>query len=390
MTSQNTDKHEQKVINAFQEYFGYYPETLIRAPGRVNLIGEHTDYNNGYVMPVAIDRAAWIAAAPAKNKLTRIISLDLQKQAEFLLSDIPVNNAEWSDYPRGVAWALRELGFDLVEIDAVISSEVPIGAGLSSSAALEVAFALAWQSLSGFNIDRQTLAVTCRAAENEYVKVNCGIMDQIASACCKKDNALLLDCRNLYMEHIPLPLGISLVIADSKIRRQLSNSEYNIRRSQCDEAVEILKKHIPGISSLADVSLDDLERFKKYLSELLYKRANHVVNENRRVLLGADKLKNGDAAGFGVLMKESHASLACDYEVSLPELDTLVNAASEVEGCYGGRLTGAGFGGCVIAIAESGAVSGLKTHLVKSYKSAFNRVPDVYICNTANGAEILK
>ncbi|MBN1811896.1 MAG: galactokinase, partial [Anaerolineae bacterium] len=341
---------QNKVITAFQARFGHQPKAVVRAPGRANLMGEHTDYNDGYVLPIALDRAAWIAASSTAGREVRLCALDLDKDAAFSLDRIPPRDGGWADYPRGVAWTLQDDGLELTGLEAVLASSVPVGSGLSSSAAIEVAFAYTWQALSGFERDRRELALLCQRAENVYVGVNCGILDQMASAWGAKGYARLLDCRTLESELVPLPKDVTVVVADTKVRRQLASSEYNVRRAQCEEAVSVLSEYLPGIRALRDVNSDDLERFKRHLPEVIYRRARHVVADNERVLQAAEALREGDVTTVGVLMKACHISLRDDYEVSSPELDVLAEAAWEAEGCYGARLTGAGFGGCAVAL----------------------------------------
>jgi galactokinase len=378
---------QSKVTTAFQSHFGRQPEAVVRAPGRANLLGGHTDYNDGYVLPVALDRAAWIAAAPIAGSEVRLHALDLDKSAAFSLGHISPADGEWADYPRGVAWALQDAGLELAGMEAVLTSSVPVGSGLSSSAAIEVAFAYTWQVLSGFELDRSKLALLCQKAENAYVGVNCGILDQMASALGAEGCARLLDCRTLESELVPLPKDVAIVVADTKVRRALASSEYNVRRAQCEEAVAILSEYLPGIRALRDVSSDDLERHKAHLSEIVYRRARHIVADNERVLQAAKALRAGDVATVGALMRACHISLRDDYEVSSPELDVLAEAAWKVEGCYGARLTGAGFGGCTVALVAPDAVPDFEAQLVTAYEAAFNRAPDIYACRSANGVE---
>lgn len=378
---------QNKVIAAFQDRFGRQPKVVVRAPGRANLLGGHTDYNDGYVLPVALDRAAWIAASPVAGCEVRLCALDLDKDAAFSLDNISSSDGGWADYPRGVAWVLQDDGLELTGLEAALTSSVPVGSGLSSSAAIEVAFAYTWQMLSGFERDRRELALLCQRAENAYVGVNCGILDQMASALGAEGYARLLDCRTLESELVPLPKDVAIVVADTKVRRSLASSEYNVRRAQCEEAVGILSKYLPGIRALRDVNSNDLERFKEHLTEIVYRRARHVVADNERVLQAAEALREGDVITLGALMRACHISLRDDYEVSSPELDVLAEAAWEVEGCYGARLTGAGFGGCTVALVAEDAVADFQAHVAIAYESAFDRPPDVYACRSANGVE---
>jgi galactokinase len=378
---------QAKVVAAFKARFGHPPQVVVRAPGRVNLIGGHTDYNEGYVLPVAVDRAAWVAAAPIAAQEAFVRSLDLDMDVIIPLDATPASDRGWADYPRSVAWALREHGLKLAGMEAVLTSDVPVGAGLSSSAAVEVAFAYAWQQLSGFELDRRDLALTCQRAENDYVGVHCGVMDQMASAMGVEGHALLLDCRTLEVELVPLPADVVMVVADTGVRRGLATSEYNIRRAQCEQAVHLLSEHLPDIHALRDVSLDDLKQLRVHLPDVIYRRALHVVTGNMRVTLAAKALRQGDVATLGMLMKASHASLRDYYDVSSPELDALAEAACQAPGCYGARLTGAGFGGCIVALVAARALPDFEARVAALYEEAYGRRPEVYVCRSADGVQ---
>ena len=376
---------QNRCASAFETHFGRPPEILVRAPGRVNLLGGHTDYNAGYVLPVAVDRAAWVAVAPIAAREAHVCALDLEGEVTFSLAAISPAQGDWADYPRSVAWALRERGLALAGMEALLTSAVPVGAGLSSSAAVEMAFAYAWQQLSGLALDRRELALLCQRAESGYVGVNCGVMDQMASALGVEGHALLLDCRTLEMESVPLPPGVAIVVADTGVRRQLASSEYNTRRAQCEQAVRILRQHLPAVRALRDVSQADLEQLRARLPEVVYRRARHVVSDNARVLRAAQALREGDVATVGRLMNDCHVSLRDDYEVSAPELDVLAEAAWEVDGCYGARLTGAGFGGCIVALVAADGVPDFQAHVAAAYEVAFGRRPEIYVCRAADG-----
>ncbi len=377
----------RKVVHMFESRFQRSPEIVVRAPGRINFIGEHTDYNDGFVMPVAVDRAAWVAAAPqTREPWTTVRALDMGgEESIFAMDRVPASAGGWADYPKSLVWAFLERKLRPVPIDAVLTSDVPVGAGMSSSAAVELAFAYTWGQLSGFELSPEELALLSQHAENEYVGVNCGIMDQMISATGRAGYAMLLDTRSMERGYFSLPKGIALVVADSGVRRSLSNSEYNVRRVECEQAVSVLKQHIPEIKSLRDVSLSALRKYGKHLSDVVFRRARHVVTENLRVIAVAKALQTNDLEQVGELLVDGHRSLRDDYEVSIPELDTLVEAAVEVEGCYGARLTGAGFGGCIIAIADEDAVPELKSHLGDAYDENFDRRPTVYVTHSADG-----
>jgi galactokinase len=295
----------------------------------------------------------------------------------------------WSDYPKGIAWAFLDSNFAPVGIQAVLTSDVPVGAGMSSSAAVELAFAYARNKLSDFGLSPAELALLSQKAENQYVGVNCGIMDQMISACGKAGHAMMLDTRSMERGYFPMPEGVAIVVIDSTVRRSLAASEYNVRRAQCEEAVRILKADLPEIVALRDVTVDDLARLGSQLSEVVFRRAKHVVHENARVLQVAKALHNGDIVTVGALMGEAHQSLRDDYEVSAAELDCIVAAAMEVDGCYGARLTGAGFGGCAIALAAEDAVHELEKHVSAVYTSQFDQPPIIYVTRPADGVAVV-
>jgi galactokinase len=380
---------KRKVTDAFQARFQQAPAMVVRAPGRVNLIGEHTDYNDGFVLPVAVDRAAWLAVGPRDDGWATVRALDMRNDEKtFPVDRTPSSGGGWSDYPQGVVWAMLDKGLAPLGINGVLSSDVPVGAGMSSSAAVEVAFAYAWDQMCEFGMKLSDLALLCQKAENQYVGVNCGIMDQMISACGRAGHAMMLDTRTMERGYFHMPEGIAIVVADSTVRRQLSGSEYNVRRAQCEQAVSILKEHYPDVTALRDVTPQQLERFQEELPEVVYRRARHVITENNRVLQVARDLYEGRIDHVGQLLLEGHRSLRDDYEVSIPELDTLVEAAAEVEGCYGARLTGAGFGGCIIAIADEGAVPDVEAHLTDIYDAVYGKQPTVYVTLPDNGVAV--
>jgi galactokinase len=382
----NTQDLQERARRAYYARFQAQPEIIVRAPGRVNLIGEHTDYNDGFVLPIAIDRAAWVAASPRDDGWATVRAVDLNNDEKaFSVDKTPASPGGWADYPAGVVWALRDAGHEPVGMNAVLTSDVPVGSGLSSSAAVEVAFAYTWDQLSGLDITRSDLALLCQKAENDYVGVNCGIMDQMISACGKEGHAMMLDTRDMERGYFPMPEGIAVVVADSMVRRSLSTSAYNERRSQCEQAVSVLQTHNPEIQALRDANLTLLNAHREEMSDVVYRRARHVITENARVLKFSRELYRGNLEDVGDMLVEGHRSLRDDYEVSVPELDTLVEAAVEVEGCYGARLTGAGFGGCIVALADDDAVPDIETHLNAVYEAAHGKQPTVYVTRPANG-----
>lgn len=380
----------------FKDRFGYSPAHIIRAPGRVNLLGEHVDYSDGLVLPAAIDRATHIAFSPSTANHSTIAAVDFDQQAVFSVDGLSAKTQsdgsplpEWAHYPAGVMWALREAGLAAPAMDAVFLSNVPRGSGLSSSASVEMAFALAWQTLGGWTRSPMERALLGQKAENQYVGVHCGIMDQFASACGEENKALLLDCRSLEYRSLPLPESVSLVVADTTVRRKLTSGEYNNRRNACEATVKLLKASLPGITSLRDVALEDFNRLAKGLPPELERRSRHVVEEIGRVNQAQSRLEAGDVQQFGQLMNRCHASLRDLYEVSIPELDTMVEIAQGLRGCYGARLTGAGFGGCTINLVERDQAGEFVERLANGYESKTGLHPEIYICRASDGARLL-
>ncbi len=373
----------ETVRERFLQEFGEAPAFIVRAPGRVNLIGEHTDYNDGFVFPLAIDRAAWIALRPRADKTVVAISIDMKERREFALDDLPrPGKTRWIDYLIGVAWALQERGFRLCGWEGVVSGDVPIGSGLSSSAALELATARAFFCVSEFEWDAAEMASACQAAENEWLGVNCGIMDQMISAAGIEDRALLIDCSSLQSTAAPLPEGTSVVILDTGTRRGLVDSKYNERRAQCEAAA----RHF-GLAALRDIDLATFERRAHELDPLIRQRARHVISENERTLRAREAMNAGDAAMLGRLMIESHVSLRDDFEVSSAALDAIVNCANAEDSCYGARMTGAGFGGCAVALAQATEAEAFAKRVDACYRAATGNEPALYITRASRGAE---
>ncbi|MGD1001670.1 MAG: galactokinase [Candidatus Brocadiia bacterium] len=374
----------QKLI----EVFGKGPVSIARAPGRVNLIGDHTDYNGGYVLPAAVDREVRIAFRPSGDARVEMVSADFEERAAFDLGGVARGQAQgWAKYPAGVAAALQAEKYPVAGLRAVIQGNVPVGAGLSSSAAIEVACALAFCSVSGLKIDREKLAHICQRAENEFVGMQCGIMDQYACLLGRKDCALFLDCTTLQSELVPLDeRGAKIVICDTRLKRQLVNSAYNRRRGECEEAFRILKQHLPDAKSYKDISIPMFRAYAHDLPDPLGKRAKHVVTENARVVQAARLLKKGDLIGFGALMDASHDSLRDDFEVSCKELDLLVGIARESEGVFGSRMTGAGFGGCTVALVRPDCVEAFTAKISEGYRADTGAAPGIYIVRASEGA----
>ncbi len=361
--------------------------TIFRAPGRVNLIGEHTDYNDGFVMPCAIGFAAEVAVSPRPDDKLSLKSENFPQPFEFDAAHLPAKRlGAWCDYALGVAVTLRQAGFAIPGADLLIGSEVPIGAGLSSSAAIEVATALALLSLTGAKLPHPELAKLCQRAENEFVGARCGIMDQFISCLGKADHALLLDCRSLEFKLVPIPPAVRLVICNTMVKHELSGGEYNRRRAECEEGVKILSQWYPGIRALRDVSPEQLQEHSKEIPATIYKRCAHVVHENRRTLDGCECLARGDLRGFGKLMRESHCSLRDLYEVSCKELDVMVESAENLHGYWGGRMTGGGFGGCTVNLVNAADAGKFAAQIASRYSQATGIKPDIYICSAADGA----
>jgi galactokinase len=385
----------QRVLKGFRRRFGTNPEFIACAPGRVNLLGEHVDYNDGFVLPVAIDLYTLVAFKRSNGADSTIFALDLVEETTFDRKSVlekkdvkGVELSDWARYPAGVLWSLNMEGLETHGMDAVFTSDVPRAAGLSSSASIELAFGVAWEILGAWNLTSIHLATLCRKAEVNYVGLNCGIMDQFASACGVKDRILYLDCRSLEYYALGLPVDTDIVIADTSVRRSLTSSSYNDRNTSCQDAVRILQQFLPGIRALRDVSEEQLIRYSYYLPESTRKRVNHVVAEIARTGLAIKFLENNDIAGFGRLMNECHASLRDLYEVSCPELDIMAALAQSLPGCYGARLTGAGFGGCTVNLVASNATVPFSQKLATGYTHATGITPKIYICHATDGARV--
>jgi galactokinase len=360
-----------------------------RAPGRVNLIGEHTDYNAGFVMPAAIDLSVYARISPREDRKLQIISDNFEDQVEIDLEDTAslAARGHWSDYPIGVAVMLERAGYRLRGARLQIRSDVPMGSGLSSSAAVEVATATALVANSGLDVDRKDLALLCQKAENEFVGARVGIMDQFVAFFGEAQRALLLDCRSLEYKLLPLPSQIRLVVCNTMVKHALASSAYNERREQCEAGVKYLAQFIPNVTALRDVNYEQLQQYGRDLPDVVYRRCRHIVTENARVLAAADALERGELHRFGELMAESHRSLRDDYEVSCRELDLMVELASKVEGVYGARMTGGGFGGCTINLLDADHVERFTRVVAEGYEQATGLKPEIYICEASKGAE---
>ena len=386
----------QRVIQKFKQRFGRPPDALALAPGRVNLLGEHVDYNDGFVIPAAIDLQTVIAFSAAEDDESHLVALDFSQETGFSHGSLQEKCAldgnllpDWARYPAGVAWAIKSAGLKAPAIQAVIASDVPMGAGLSSSASVEMAFAKAWSYLGKWSLSGIEFAQLGQRAENEYVGVKSGIMDQFASACGIKDKLLWLDCRSLEWGSLPLPDGIDIIVADTTIRRQLTASAYNDRRRSCEAALAVLSLTLPGITSLRDVSVEQFNTHCHRLSPIDEKRARHVVEEIQRTQQAISLLENGQVREFGQLMNACHASLRDLYQVSTPELDYLVETAQNLPGCLGARLTGAGFGGCTVNLVQKAASAGFVTTLAEKYYQSTGLILKALICKAAAGHHVV-
>lgn len=374
-----------QLLNEFRARFGSAAK-IYRAPGRVNLIGEHTDYNDGFVLPAAIEFYCSVAAAPRPDRKLVIYSENFNESAEGNLDAISgMAENHWSGYPLGVAWAIEASGKRLKGANLLIRGEVPLGAGLSSSAAIEVATGFALLDQGELPIDLKNLAEVCQKAENEFVGAHVGIMDQFVSCHGRALHALLLDCRSLEYNLVKLPPGIQLVICNSMVKHEIGSSEYNLRRAECQQGVRALRHVLPEIRALRDVTLAQLHEHRGLLSAKVYSRCHHVVTENGRVQSAVEAFESGDLRGLGRLMSDSHRSLRDDYEVSSKELDLLVELATAQPGVVGARMTGGGFGGCTINLVKSSALEAFKKNVAAGYFQGTGRKPEIYVSPAADG-----
>ncbi len=354
----------------------------------MNLIGEHTDYNDGFVLPAAIEFYCWAAAAPRHDGKLVIHSENFNESVEAAVDSLsPVGKKHWANYPLGVAWALRQAGKPINGANIYITGEVPLGAGLSSSAAVEVAVGLALLEESGQEVNRTELAQLCQKAENEFVGARVGIMDQFVSCYGRASHALLLDCRSLEHRFVKLPADLPLVICNTMVRHELASGEYNARRAECEEGVGILREIYPEILALRDVSLSRLEKHRGSLPPKVYARCRHVITENARVKSAVEALTRGEVKALGPLLQDSHRSLRDDYEVSCKELDLMVEIAAAQAGLIGARMTGGGFGGCTINLVESAVVSNFRRNVAKEYSSKTGLTPEIYVSPASEGAQ---
>ncbi|MGJ3237934.1 MAG: galactokinase [Anaerolineae bacterium] len=372
------------ITRAFETTYNEAPAYIVRAPGRVNLIGEHTDYNDGFVLPMAINRAVWIAFSPIDTPSVTLSALDFDEQIHFDLNDYTKDEGSPAEYVKGMAWALQQAGYELRGWRGVMKGDVPIGAGLSSSAALELAIARAFAQVGDWTWQPKKMAQLAQKAENQWVGVNSGIMDQMISAAGQDRHALLIDCRSLDSELLPLPSNTAVVILDTNTRRELVTSAYNERRQQCEVAARYF-----GVDYLRDVIPTQLSGAQGVLDPLILRRARHVVTENERVLQAKDTMLADDAHTLGQLMNASHASLRDDFEVTNEALRVIVEIAQGQAGCYGARMTGGGFGGCAVALVDAGRVSAFADAVASAYAEQTPQQATIYITEPVNGAEVV-
>jgi galactokinase len=375
---------KQKVLDAFLTHFGHPPTTLVRSPGRVNLIGEHTDYNDGFVLPMAIDRAIWIALRRRTDGQVFVQSLDFEGSGQFALASFQHENEGWLEYIKGTAWALLAEGHSLSGWEGVFAGDVPIGAGLSSSAALELATARAFAAVSDLAWNPAAMALLGQKAENEWVGLNCGIMDQMISASGQAGHAILIDCRSLETTAVPLPPRSTVVVLDTATRRGLVDSAYNERRAQCEAAAAYFE-----VQALRDVTHAQFEALAAGLEPLIRQRARHVITENERTLQAVAAMGQGDAHALGHLMDASHMSLRDDFEVSSDKLNIMVEIAQDQVACYGARMTGGGFGGCAVALVHSSQAESFAAAVHQAYQTATQLVPQIYICQASDGTILM-
>ncbi len=384
----------------FTAVFRGNPSGVVFAPGRVNLVGEHTDYNDGFVLPMGVDKGIAMAFAPRSDDVLRVHSADVPQTREVHLEQLgrrvsvePNRRGErggWFGYVAGVAWAMLGAGLPIRGADVALAADLPMGAGLSSSAALEVGIARVLIAVSELDWDPTAVALLAQRAEREFAGVACGIMDQLAVASVHENAALLIDCRSLETRDVPLPDGMAVVILDSKIQRDLASSAYNDRRASCERVVDAIRERRPDVIALRDVDLDMLEDAKSLITEVDYRRAVHVIGENPRPSAMSAALEAGDLTAAGRIMGASHASLKDLYDVSIPELDVLVDAAVSTPGCFGARLTGAGFGGCVVAIVEAGAERRVIDRVAEQYRAGTGRESAAMVSRASAGARIVE
>ncbi len=378
------------IRDKFHQRFREEP-LLVRSPGRVNLIGEHTDYNQGFVLPAAVDKAVYMAVAPGKGQRCILYALDLDQSHEFDLNELVKSDQRWPNYLMGVVAELQKAGCQVSGFHCVFGGDIPIGAGMSSSAAIEAGLAFALNKIFSLGLEPLTLVKLAQKAENEFVGVRCGIMDQFINIFGRPKSVLKLDCRSLDYQYYPFDRqDLRIVLCDTLVKRELASSEYNVRRQQCESGVQCLARYAPHLKSLRDVSLDLLEAHRTELEPVIYKRCDYVIRENIRVEEACADLQKSDFISFGKRMFGSHQGLRDDYEVSSRELDVLVDAAAEVKGILGARMMGAGFGGCTINLLQENALDEFRENVGRAYQIQFGKEPRFYISMLKSGTEVIE
>jgi galactokinase len=378
----------KKLVNYYREIFNSKP-LVLRSPGRVNIIGEHTDYNEGFVLPAAIDKAVYVAVEKREDDQIILHSIDFKDKYEGRVSEIKRTDKHWANYILGVAAQFQKKGYQFNGFNLIIDGDVPLGAGLSSSAAVECATAYAINVLFGFGVDNKTLALMAQKAEHEFAGVLCGIMDQFASVFGQKDHVIKLDCRSLEYEFVPLKLeGYKILLLNTNVKHSLASSEYNTRRQQCEEGVAMIRKHYPEVKSLRDATLEMVNQHVKG-NEVIYRRCKYVIEENTRLLEGCEDLKKGDIGALGAKMYRSHEGLSKEYEVSCPELDFLVDSVRNKPDVLGARMMGGGFGGCTINLVKETAIDGLISELSARYNKEMNKELTPYIAQIEDGSSVV-
>ncbi|WP_240676253.1 galactokinase [Botryobacter ruber] len=384
----SNDMMINEIVAKFNELYQQEP-VVVRSPGRVNLIGEHTDYNEGFVLPAAIDKEVYFAIAPTNTDTFRAYSYDMKEDASFDLNQIRPSQTAWANYLLGVVAQFQKAGHQVQGFDLVFGGNIPIGAGLSSSAAVECGLAFALNHIFGFNVEKFELVKMAQRAEHEYAGVKCGIMDQFASMFGKEGHVVKLDCRSLDYQYYSSDLdSYRIVLCDTQVKHSLASSEYNTRRQECEAGVAILHKHYPQVKSLRDVTLQMLEQHKDEFEPVIYKRCLYVVSENNRVEEACHNLEQGDLQAFGEKMYLSHAGLQHDYEVSCPELDFLVDQTRNDDDVLGARMMGGGFGGCTINIVKLAELENFSRRIEAAYEQQFGRKPQIYVAQIVDGSSL--
>ncbi len=386
----NLRERQALIETKFIEIYGDVPTVWVQAPGRVDLMGSHTDYNLGYVLTQAIDRNTWIAAKSRRDGRVRVASFNAAGKSEFDLGNIEHDNIyPWTNYIRGVADVLQNEGYKLVGFDGLVHSTIPFGSGLSSSAALEVASAVLFRTLGGWTIDPVQMALLCQRAENEFVGMNCGILDQYSSAMGVKNSVLLLDCRSITSETRPIAPGVQVMICDTRAERALTGSEYPERRAQCEKGTRVLGGFYPEIKSLRDATLDQLRKHQSDMDPVIYRRCHFIIEENQRVLDIAEALASGDHQEIGNLALESFKGARDLYEIVSSEMIAMKDAIMSAPGAFGTRGAGAGFGGCLVAFVDSREVSAFTTHVAEGYRKQTGIEPQIFPGRACDGAGVL-